>query len=90
MKRKIIIYLLILSPFIYVNTDYFIKNHQWRSISKNKISIILTFSKDEIKLNNHIIYDENNEKIGYVFMSFYKILIIIKTNGKICYYYKRI
>jgi len=84
MRKKILI-LLLLIPFIYVNTDYFIKKHTWKSLSTNQISDFLEF--DNSNLKNHVIYGKNNKKVGLILLSFYKIIVIKKIDDGVCIYY---
>jgi len=86
MRKKILI-LLLLTPFIYVNTDYFIKKHVWKNVSKHQIESRMIFNGKDLKLSFHQIYFlPENEKAGVVLLSFYKILIVLNSKNEICYY----
>ena len=87
MKRKTII-LIILLPLIYINTDYFIKKYIWKNVSRHQITAIMVFDNKDMKLSNHKIYStDDNQKMGVVLLSLYKILITLNSKGEICYYY---
>jgi hypothetical protein len=86
MKRKAIILIILLS-LIYINTDYFIKKYIWKNVSRHQITLIMFFDNKDMKLSNHKIYStDDNQKMGIVLLSLYKILITLNSKGEICYY----
>ena len=91
MGKKVIIILFLIS-FLFVNTDFFIRQYYWKNISKHQITNELYFNDRNILLHHHKIYMKNDKDYTYkgtVILSFYKILMINNEKNQLCYYLNR-
>jgi hypothetical protein len=87
-KIVLIIFLIVVIFFVYVNLNLYIKNQDWKYSSGSHIGDFVIFDKSHYDIKGRKIYKEG-KIIGKVFVCLWQVLIIKDTESSNFGYYSK-